>query len=104
MNVVIYSSVIALSIVGLVAAIRRHKIMLTIYAFALNLIYLTSFIYCARVPSFYCSIIVFVSIIVYLRSHHLWSKNSEDKIHLIQAKLSSSSDHNHHHHNHSNIV
>ncbi|XP_046915871.2 uncharacterized protein LOC124496395 [Dermatophagoides farinae] len=90
MNVVILTSVIAFSMAGLVAALRKHKIMLFIYAIALDLIYLTTFLYCARLPSIHCSLIVFVSIIVYLRVHHLWSKNSTDKVHLLQASTTTS--------------
>lgn len=92
MNIVIYTSVISFSIAGLIAAIGNHTILLIIYGLLLDSIYLCTFLYNARIRSFHCSFLIFVSILSYLRSYHLWVKKSESNVNLLQAGRGSDND------------
>ncbi|UXI14261.1 hypothetical protein NH340_JMT00204 [Sarcoptes scabiei] len=87
-NIIVFTSLIATSMAGLIVAYRKHTIALIVYAIALDLIYLSSFLYCSRIPAFHCAYIVFVSIIIYIRAYHLHSKRSQTKIRLIQTSNS----------------
>lgn len=91
-SIAILTTIITFSMAGLIAAIKKNASMLVLYGILLDLIYTTTFLYYARIPSLHCTFIIFVSILVFIRSFHLWSKQSKMKINLLKAN-STTNDH-----------
>lgn len=79
-NIVSFSALIALSIVGLVVALRKQPIFLIVYGVGLDIIYSSSFLYVSRLKPWICAFVVFVSILAYIHSRQLLIQRRSSKI------------------------
>lgn len=85
MNIVSYTTLIALSIAGLVVAIRKHSIFLVIYGIGLDLVYSSSFLYISRLKPVICAFVVFVSILAFIHARQISIQRSTSKVSILQA-------------------
>lgn len=79
-NIVSFSALIALSIVGLVVALRKQPIFLIVYGVSLDIIYSSSFLYVSRLKPWICAFVVFVSILAYIHSRQILIQRRSSKI------------------------
>ena len=85
MNIVSFASLIALSVVGLVVAIKKHPISLAIYGIGLNVIYATSLLHVSRLKPIICVFVVFISILAFIHSRQLFKQQSANKVDILQV-------------------
>lgn len=92
MNIVSFSALIAVSIVGLVVALRKQPIFLIVYGASLNVVYSSSFLYVSRLKPWICAFVVFVSILAYIHSRQLLILRQSSKIGKVCILEASHSD------------
>jgi len=85
MNIVTFATLIALSIVGLAATIKKYPSFLIMYGVGLDVIYASSFLYVSRIKPSICAFVVLVSILAFLHARQLLIQQSEKKLSILQG-------------------